>query len=201
MTQSSAPATLIQHLYLTGYRGAGKSTVGKCLASILNWEWIDLDDRIEQTARVSIKKIFEREGETGFRNRESLALKLASAESSAVISLGGGAVLRSENRDIIAASGRCVWLSVDADTVIARLFLDATTRNRRPSLTTLTPADEVRRVLADREPIYRQTADLTIDAASRPAEQIAAEIAQWLSSDHALTYSKMPLPKGGSSSA
>ena len=86
------------HIYLTGYRGSGKTSVGKRLGQRLFLPVIDLDDRIEAAADMSIREIFAHEGEAGFRDRESAALRVAGVELPSVVSLGGGAILREENR-------------------------------------------------------------------------------------------------------
>jgi shikimate kinase len=164
------------HLYLTGYRGSGKTSVGKWLEGKLLRPVVDLDDRIEQAAGMSIREIFEREGEAGFRDRESAALLVVSQEKPSIVSLGGGAILREENRRIIATSGFCIWLKVDVDTVLSRLAQDTSTAERRPSLTTLPAREEVLTVLAAREPIYESVANGQIDATNKSIQTAGEEV-------------------------
>lgn len=165
-----------QHLYLTGYRGSGKTTVGRLVANRLGWPCIDLDDEIERHAGRSIREVFADGGEATFRDMETAALLRVAADSAAVISLGGGAILRQENRDVIANTGITVWLKIDADTVIERLVGDTTTAERRPSLTGLPPREEVESLLKKREPFYREAADCEVDAAGQSVDAIVNEI-------------------------
>jgi shikimate kinase len=164
------------HLYLTGYRGSGKTSIGKLLGAKLRRAVIDLDDCIEAKARMSIREIFEREGEAGFRDRETEALKTVSQEEASVVSLGGGAILREENRKLIAKTGKCIWLKVDAETVAKRLKRDASTASRRPSLTQLPLREEIEALLVAREPLYALASNLCINAVGRSQRTIANEI-------------------------
>lgn len=164
------------HLYLTGYRGSGKTSVAKWLGQKLNLPALDLDDRIEALADLSIRQIFEREGELGFRNRESAALKSVSRESASVVSLGGGAILRDENREVIQVTGFCVWLKIDADTALQRMAGDSTTSERRPALTSLPPREEIISLLHQRAPFYAAAANAEIDVVGKGIEAIGEEV-------------------------
>jgi shikimate kinase len=93
-----------------------------------------------------------------------------------VVALGGGAILREENRQLIAAAGRCVWLTARPETLARRLAADQATEQRRPALTDLTPADEIRAVLQQREPLYRGSADLIVDTEGKTPPQVAHAI-------------------------
>lgn len=165
-----------RHIYLTGYRGSGKTTIGKQLSKKLRLPVIDLDDQIEQEASLTIREIFEREGEAGFRDRETAALRAVSEQPDSVISLGGGAILRKENRQVIKATGICIWLKVDADTVSKRLNRDSSTVSRRPSLTSLPPREEIEALLAAREPLYAAAATIEIDANRKSQRKVTEEI-------------------------
>ncbi len=105
------------NVYLIGFRGSGKTTVGRVLAERLGLHAVDSDDLIEQAAQATIREIFQREGEAGFRDREqNVVERLAreAAEAPRVVSLGGGAILREANRNQLAASGVCIWLTASA---------------------------------------------------------------------------------------
>ena len=169
--------TKSQHIYLTGYRGTGKTSVGRILSETLGRPLVDLDDAVELAAGKSIREIFADDGESVFRDWETECLtRVARGEDSNVVSLGGGAILRSTNRDLIGGSGVCVWLWADAETLAKRIDADATTSVRRPALTDLTQLDEIRRLLEVREPLYREVADHHVETAGKTIEAIAAEI-------------------------
>src|SRR5207302_10302778 len=117
-------------IVLVGYRGAGKTTVGPVLAAKLGWDFADCDDRVEATAGTTVAAIFAREGEAGFRDRESAALAGLMARDRVVVATGGGAVLRSANRDLLKA-GFVVWLRAPAAVLDRRMTEDPTTAARR----------------------------------------------------------------------
>ncbi len=170
-----------QHIYFTGYRGTGKTSVARIVAETLGRPLIDLDQRIEQKAGKSIEMIFIDGGETAFREIESEVLLETDASPSAVISLGGGAILRPENRSWIQEHGICIWLDADAETVAARLAGDQTTPTKRPSLTDLDPQEEIVRLMTQRRPLYQQVANLRIDTSTKTLQQVADEVVQFAS--------------------
>ena len=166
-----------QHVYLIGYRGSGKSSVGQSLAERLQVPFVDTDDEIEKAAGRTIRDIFAADGESGFRELESQAIeRLSAAEQPSVISLGGGAILREENRRRIRA-GRVIWLTADIETLVRRIGGDSQTSQRRPALSSAASlAEEVAAVLAQRQPIYAALADLTIDTTGKTLPEIVDEI-------------------------
>jgi shikimate kinase len=171
------------HIFLMGFRGSGKSTVGRLLAQRIGWPGVDLDDCIEASAGRSIRQIFEDEGESGFREREQQALALVAAGTvPTVIALGGGAILRPANQQLIRTMGRCVWLQGSAEQLLQRISADATTAQRRPQLSQRSGYDEVVEILAAREPIYRQLAQLTVHTDHRSPDELVLEIVDWLKS-------------------
>ena len=97
--------TTIDHIYLTGFRGTGKTSVGTLLAKTLGRTVIDLDGVVAANAGKSIREIFQQDGESRFRDLETTALESVAQTSSSVISLGGGAILRGINRSIIQSTG------------------------------------------------------------------------------------------------
>lgn len=161
---------------LIGYRGCGKSSVAPLLADALGWSWIDTDTLIEQEAGMTIRRIFELEGESGFRQRETQALRQVCTPGARVVAAGGGAILSAVNRELIRAAGPVVWLQAPADVLAGRIEGDAASSARRPSLTGKSVTDEVADVLAARENFYRTAATLVVDACHRTTEVIAAEI-------------------------
>ncbi len=163
-------------IFLTGYRATGKTTVGAILASRLGYECIDSDDEIEKRAGQSIAAIFAQQGEEHFRDLESEIVASLAQRDNAVVALGGGAILRQSNRDQIREHGTAVWLEADIETIQRRLSNDPLTTERRPNLTEQGLLQEVRQVLAERTPLYRASADLTIHTDNKQPESIADEI-------------------------
>lgn len=169
-----------KHIYLTGFRGTGKTSVGSLLAKSLRRTVIDLDGVVTANAGKAISEIFQDGGEVAFRDLESSALESVSQTENAVISLGGGAILRAGNRAVIRSTGVCVWLDCDADTIARRLQQDVVSVEQRPALTTLDELQEIRELLQARHPLYQEAADHRLDTAGKTIEQVADEIMEWL---------------------
>jgi shikimate kinase len=149
-------------IFMIGYRGTGKTTIGPVLARRLGWSFVDADERTEATAGRSIAEIFTTEGEPGFRDRESATLAETCGLANHVVATGGGVILRPANRELLRASGFVVWLTASPETILARLDTDPTTRARRPNLTAAGGLAEIRTLLAAREPLYHAAADFTL---------------------------------------
>jgi shikimate kinase len=170
----------VSRLFLVGYRGTGKTTVGRLLAQQLGWTFADCDDYIEAGAGKSITDIFASEGEVGFRDREAVVLRDLGSRERIVIATGGGAVLRPANREHLQSAGYVAWLTARPETIWARLQLDPTTYARRPNLTSAGGIEEVRTLLTAREPLYREIAHFTADAdAPSPEAVVAAILTTW----------------------
>lgn len=166
------------HLYLTGYRGCGKSTVARLLADRLHLPLIDTDLLVEQAAGKSIAEIFEQDGEPLFREIEAKVVQqLAQSNQAAVIALGGGAILRDSSRNWIRESGWVVWLMASPETLAQRIAGDATTNSRRPSLSNLGVLEEVRAILAKREPLYNVVSHVEYDTQACSMTELAECIA------------------------
>ncbi|MFM2219139.1 MAG: Shikimate kinase [Planctomycetota bacterium] len=148
--------------------------------------WLDLDQRIELAIGEPIKDFFASRGEESFRDVESRVLEECSVLPSHVLSLGGGAVLREENRRVLAHSGWTVWLHCSTEVLAMRLQKDQTTGRPRPSLTGGDVVSEIEQVMRVREPIYRVAADWDIDVGMLGPVDIAERIAQWYRSKCAL---------------
>jgi len=150
-------------VYLVGMPGSGKSTVGAELAGRLGVPFIDLDVEIERRAGRSITEIFEVQGEATFRALEAKELLDASTHDPAVIACGGGVVLEPANRITLRNTGTCVFLDVPLDVLATRVRPDAD----RPLIRA---AGDLERILADREPMYREFAAHVVDGAGDPGE-------------------------------
>ena len=168
------------NLYLIGYRGSGKTTVAAELGKLLGWQWLDADDELERRAGTTIKEIFATAGEQAFRDQETAVIADLARLSSHVIALGGGAVLREENRQTIRGSGKAIWLQASPEVLFQRISGDASTAERRPNLTVEGGLAEIERLLATRSPIYAACADLALDAGTVAPAELASEIAVWL---------------------
>jgi shikimate kinase len=166
-------------LALVGYRGSGKSTVGKIVASRLGRPFLDADLELEARAGQSIRSIFASEGEPAFRDREEETLReLARSHPDAVLATGGGAVLRATNRRLLAQFGFVVWLQADPDELIRRLETDAQAVASRPPLTAAGTLAEVAAVLHERQPFYAEVADAVIATLDRTPDEIAHQIVE-----------------------
>jgi shikimate kinase len=164
-------------VYLIGYRGAGKTTVGRRLAEAMRVDFRDLDDAIEMRAGATIAEIFAAEGEPGFRARERRELELAAREGGrAVVATGGGIVLAEANVKLLRSSGFVVWLRAPPAVLRGRLERDSATAARRPALSGNSALDEVERMLAAREPLYASTAHVEVDTGSGGPDEAVRRI-------------------------
>lgn len=165
------------NIVLIGYRGTGKSTVGRLVAAQLAMQFVDADEELERRAGRSIREIFASGGESEFRDLESNVVAQLLQRDRLVAALGGGAVLRNENRQQIRRqNNRVFWLQAEATTLHQRISSDLGTSQRRPDLTSAGGLDEVVRLLAVREPLYRECAEFTVDTEAKSPETVAAEI-------------------------
>jgi shikimate kinase len=168
-------------VFLIGYRGTGKTAVASELASRLNYDWIDADDQIEQRSGKSIAAIFAEQGEPSFRDWESRIVSELAGRRRSVVALGGGAVLREENRRAIANRGPVIWLTASVESIVERIAGDEATARRRPNLTASGGRAEVEQLLAQRTPFYRECATLTVNTDGKSVVQVANDIVAGLS--------------------
>jgi shikimate kinase len=166
---------LSQHIYLTGYRGTGKTTVGALIASKWPLPLVDLDKKIEFDHAKTIRQIFDEGGEPLFRKFEAGALREVAAGPQSIVSLGGGAIVRKENRELIRQSGVCIWLDATAETLAKRIQNDVSTSQSRPSLTSQGLLEEIAPLLKQRDSMYREVATARIDTTGKSIDQVAAE--------------------------
>ena len=169
MANSPEPGRgLPPRIYLVGFMGSGKTSVGRCLAGRLGVRFVDLDAEIEVRAGRTIREIFREQGEGRFRRLESEELVRVAAVPAAVIALGGGAFCSEENRRTVAASGVSVWLDVPLGVLLARCADDRS----RP----LIGGDlEMERLLDHRRASYAR-ADIRLTAGDLPADAVAEEV-------------------------
>jgi shikimate kinase len=170
------------HLFLIGYRGSGKSSVGRALSTVMDRPFVDTDASVEDRVGKSIAEIFLHDGETVFRDLESEAIASLKVKLPSVVSLGGGAILRPANRQRLRELGRSVWLRASATCLADRIAADEARGNRRPSLTGVGVVEEIEHVLAEREPLYRDTCDWELETSGRDPTELARTIADWYAS-------------------
>ena len=165
---------------LIGYRGTGKSTLAAPLARQLGWEWLDADIELEHRAGRSIKDIFATDGEPEFRRLERDLLAELLQRNRLIIAAGGGAILNADTRREMRCAGPVIWLQASADTIEQRLNTDPTTGQRRPNLTTTGGRAEIERLLAIREPLYRECATIVVDTETCSPETLVDQIVSQL---------------------
>lgn len=158
-------------LVLVGMMGAGKSSIGRKLASKLGLPFVDADMEIEQAAGMSISDIFAKHGEPYFRAGEARVIARLLDGGPQVLATGGGAFMNPESRAAIRAKGISVWLKADFDVLMRRIKR----RSDRPMLKTDDPAETLKRLLKERDPVYAE-ADVTVHSREVPHEIIIAEI-------------------------
>ena len=166
------------NIILIGFMGAGKTTVGKRVAKLLDFSFIDTDSEIEDDQGCSIDEIFKYGGEECFRDIESRLLKNFKNVKNSVIATGGGIVLRNENREIIKNMGKRVYLKVNKDVLLRRLSNDRS----RPLLRGKDPEIVLTEMLKERSLLYEQ-AECIINVDKTPPKETANLIIQKLFND------------------
>ncbi len=161
-----------KNIFLIGPMGVGKSTIGRQLAKLLRMEFEDTDHEIQRRTGVDIPTIFDFEGEAGFRRREKAVVEELTNSTGLVLATGGGVVLDPDNRRCLSARGVVVYLSCSPEQQYDRTRQD---RNR-PLLQTEDPMGKLQSLMEDREPIYRELADLVVSTERRNAVAVAREI-------------------------
>jgi shikimate kinase len=159
-------------VYLVGFMGAGKTSVGRALAKRLDWRFADIDELIEQREHSSVSDIFAKQGEPYFRGIERTILAEQVPLRHAVVATGGGTFADPQNRAVIKADGAAVWLDVPLERVIARLPQDG----RRPLAS---DRESLERLFHSRRPAYEQ-AHLRLDAARPAVESLVDQLVDWL---------------------
>ncbi len=157
-------------LALVGMMGAGKSTIGRRLAARLRMRFVDAAAEIELAAGMPIPEIFDTHGEPHFRDGEARVIARLLNGGPIVLATGGGAVLREETRARLSERAVSIWLKADAEVILRRVRR----RADRPLLQTADPAETIKRLIAEREPIYQQ-ADITVASRDVPYEWIVDE--------------------------
>ncbi|HUQ51984.1 MAG TPA: shikimate kinase [Gammaproteobacteria bacterium] len=165
-----------RNVYLIGPMGSGKTAVGRRLATLLSKHFFDSDAEIEKRTGVDIRYIFEKEGETRFREREREVIADLTALDGVVVATGGGVILDAKNRARLTETGTVVYLETNVETLVRRTKASKT----RPLLLNDDPRSVLERMMLIRRPLYEGTADLRIETTGRQVRAVAADIQQRL---------------------
>jgi shikimate kinase len=177
ITDLTRPCSRGPGLALIGYRGTGKSTVGRILAGRLGWAFRDCDLEIEARAHRSVREIFTELGEPAFRDwEERTVAELTAGNPAAILATGGGAILREANRRRLRDFGFVVWLTAHPSVLARRLEADRLGLAGRPALTTAGTLEEIVQVLEVRTPLYTELADAVIETGEKSPDQVADSI-------------------------
>ncbi|WP_428608851.1 shikimate kinase AroK [Sedimenticola sp.] len=164
------------NIFLIGPMGAGKSTIGRQVASLLGLDFDDTDHEIQRRTGVDIPTIFDYEGEEGFRKRESAVIDDLTQRGSLVLATGGGSILNPDNRRNLSSRGFVVYLYCSPEQQYERTLRDRS----RPLLQTKNPLGTLQALMEERDPLYRETADIIVTSEKRSATAVANEIVRKL---------------------
>ena len=158
-----------RNIFLCGFMATGKSSVGKRLAEVLQWEFLDADALIEAEAGTTISEIFAAQGEPAFRALESRMVQTLAERSGCVVATGGGAIVHPQNLEMMKRSGLVITLTADIPTILRRSAGD----DARPLLQTADRQERIRKLLEQRAPFYAK-ADIVFDTSSLSVDEVAA---------------------------
>jgi shikimate kinase len=162
----------VKNIILTGFMGSGKTTIAFELSRRFNMRYISTDDLIEKSQKCTINEIFTKKGEDYFRDVETIAVRDACSAENVIIDLGGGAVIRDENWEIIKKSGVVIYLTADEDAIMER----TKKYKHRPLLNVEDPKQKIRTLMAKRAPFYAK-ADYCVDTGKLTVKQSVEKIA------------------------
>ena len=160
------------NIFLIGPMGAGKSTIGRAIATLMSFDFIDSDEEVERRAGADISWIFDVEGEEGFRKREQRVIEDLTQENNIVLATGGGTIITPENRVALGAHGTVVYLKTSLEQQYCRTRSNA----RRPLLQTKNVKQRLNELWVEREPFYRELADFSYQTDNNPVKIIAKRI-------------------------
>jgi shikimate kinase len=168
------------NIVLIGYRGTGKSSVGKRLAEKLRAPFYDTDDLIEAAAGRSISEVVAESGWPRFREMEKEVIRKLAHDRGGVIATGGGAVMDDENAENLKRTGTLIWLEADAETIVGRIRNDAQNREQRPLFSRTGLFRETQEMLEKRTPVYARLSDFSINTATMGMDEVVNEIFRFL---------------------
>jgi shikimate kinase len=162
-----------EKVILTGYRATGKSSIGKILADLLGFGFIDTDEVIEKRQGETIAEMVGRGGWELFRRKEEIMLLELVRSKNKVIATGGGAVMHQKAWAKLRKNALVVWLTADVKTICQRLDADSDSEDQRPPLTEMGTMNEITMVLQERRPLYEKSSDITIHTEGKNPEDVA----------------------------
>lgn len=162
------------NVYLVGPMGSGKTTIGKRLAGKLGKEFFDCDLELERHTGASVSLIFDMEGETGFRERETRMLQVLTSKKNVLVATGGGAILRRENRQMLKNTGLVVYLQTSVSQQMRRLARDRS----RPLLQESDRRGRLEQLAEERNPVYEELADIVFPAQRQGLDAAATSLAK-----------------------
>ena len=162
------------NVFLIGPMGSGKTSIGQRLARLLDLEFLDCDHELEVATGASVSLIFDVEGEEGFRSRETRMLEQLTAQSNVLVATGGGVILNEENRNILRERGTVVYMKTSVSQQLRRLNRDRS----RPLLQTADRREKLTRLAEERNPLYREIADIEFPARNSGLDSVAEELAR-----------------------
>ncbi len=168
-----------QRVFLVGPMGVGKTTIGRMLARELGLEFVDCDQEIERRSGANIAWIFDVEGEAGFRHRETQVLDELTNQDDVLVATGGGAVLREENRELLKGRGIVIHLDTNVELLVRRTAKD----KKRPLLQNNNPREVLQKIKQDRDPLYREVADVYVFVGDNSSRRAATQALQQLARD------------------
>lgn len=183
MTEKGLSAPAWDRIVFTGFRGTGKSAVGRKIAELTGFIFVDTDDTLEQELGCTVCDYVKQAGWPAFREQERRLLSRLAGVRGAVIATGGGAIMHQTEWQGLRQNSWVIWLRAKAATIRQRLDQDCETATQRPSLTGCDPLAEIESVLATREPLYRAGSDVSIETDDRTQEEIVSRMREFLVKD------------------
>ncbi|MCR4962764.1 MAG: AAA family ATPase [Firmicutes bacterium] len=162
------------NIVLIGFMGSGKTVVGRTLAGLLDYDFVDTDEQIRQVTGLTLPQLFRKHGEIRFRSEEELVVKRTAAKQKQVIATGGSLTPMAKNFDLLRQNGWFVLLSADPQTILSRI----SRKNDRLLLCGKPDLPSLENMVREREEAYRQTADFIVDTTKMGVEDAAAAIAR-----------------------
>ncbi len=170
-------------IFLIGYRCTGKTTIGKILANIMNYSFLDIDEKIQSDLNLPVSKIVKKSGWDKFRDFEKQTLFNTIHNKDLIISTGGGIILDVKNRDFMKNNGIVIWLFADYHTILQRFNNDNNSKELRPSLTDKKIDREIKFLMGQRKSLYSKIAQIKFDTSNTSPEEIGQLIKRRILND------------------